>query len=86
MSLQCQGPLVLWLLSHVIALWSPIHGNASDPSQHTYASLVSIDQALPVSSMMHQIGSALAHMRPEASQRVRPIATLVVSAAESGAW
>lgn len=87
--MQCQGALVMWLLTNVLMLWAPTEeatANLDQKSQTDQAVLVNINQALPISNMMRQIGAALTQGSAHSAQVVQPVAALLADAVQSDHW
>ena len=87
--MQCQGALVMWLLTNMLMLWVPTEkatSNVDQKCQTDQAVLVNINQALPISSMMRQIGAALTQGRAHSAQDVQPVAALLADAVQSDHW
>ena len=71
-------------------LWAPTAETISnadlEPQSLDQAMLASIDQALPISSMMRQIGAAMTQGSAISAPDVEPIAALLADAVLSDDW
>lgn len=86
--MQCQDPLVLWVLSSVLMLWAPTHplSVSSQGTSQAQMHLQNVDQALPISSMMRQIGNAALQGGMVAPQDLLAMAALPACAVQSNHW
>ena len=100
--LQFQGSLVLWLLASVLALWSPSDSSEIAQHQHlTHTDAVAVSlglatvspnepdmlgQALPLYSMMRQVGTAMLRHKASCNDGAMQMVQLLSSASHSGHW
>ncbi|KAL3138059.1 hypothetical protein ABBQ38_005291 [Trebouxia sp. C0009 RCD-2024] len=100
--MQCQGSIVLWLLASVLSLWSPSEDSHLAQQQrplHTGAAAVSsgasslppdqpdmLGQALPLYSMMRQVGIAMLRHKASCNDAAMEMIALLSSASNSGHW
>ena len=91
---------MLWLLANVLSLWSPSEG-AEQQQQSTYTDSAAVStrpatgwpdepdmlgQALPLYSMMRQVGTAMLRHKASCHEDAMQMVELLSSASQSGHW
>lgn len=79
----------MWLLSSMLMLWAPVENTSLQLAEDATAfpvALSSVDQALPLSSMMRQIGAAVVQGRGQSAAAPAEIAVLLAEAVQSEHW
>lgn len=91
---------MLWLLATVLSLWTPSEdAEQQQPSTQTEAAAVSnrpamgwpdepdlLGQALPLYSMMRQVGTAMLRHKASCHEAAMQMVELLSSASQSGHW
>lgn len=82
---------MLWLLASVLSLWSPSEGAAAaavmtNPGTGSPDEPDMLGQALPLYSMMRQVGTAMLRHKASCHEAAMQMVKLLSSASQSGCW